>query len=612
MKFSIITPCLNSEKYIKETMLSVLNQAAVINEIVELEYMLIDGGSKDNTLKIINSFTPKKNVSIKVISEKDNGMYEALSKGLKASTGDVQAYINAGDLYNLSAFQIIYELFATNSEINWLVGGKYIYNEKSFIIKNSIPYKYRNILIQAGVYGRYLPFIQQESVFWKTKLNKYIDHKKLTSLKLSGDYFLWVTFSNYAKLDIVQTHLGGFKIHQDQLSSTINNLGMNYKKEMQTFTKKINIQVIFYIMLDLIPWAILKYSNEIFGYLAGHHIFKKLLSSDNNYNELYCWACDTGTNRGEGQLLFKFINENLNNYKSIILKNTFETFVVKKNFVDNEKYTKTTLKLNFLQCYISPYIGILYLWYKFVLGKRVCYINFLPLWNLPIFLLLPPGTILGPITGSVYDGKIYNIQSFLRKFIIPILYFIADKIISFRKEQIFFSTELLKPYIDEKRQLKYNFNYIFKNIKVNSYNQVKDIDLLIYNRDYFNKSNLIFKKIITSLEKDKINFYYFGDKIDIPSERYLKILDNNTVQKYLNRTKFTLISNENFHSFYCLEAVKNNVNLFYNQKQHTNIDWIQNSKKILALNYDAEIETINKIKEAINNFEQYDFPYVVK
>ena len=57
MKFSIITPCFNSEKYIKETMLSVLNQTAVINEIVELEYILVDGGSKDNTLKIINSLS---------------------------------------------------------------------------------------------------------------------------------------------------------------------------------------------------------------------------------------------------------------------------------------------------------------------------------------------------------------------------------------------------------------------------------------------------------------------------------------------------------------------------------------------------------------------------
>jgi glycosyltransferase involved in cell wall biosynthesis len=119
MKFSIITPCLNSEKYIEETMLSVLNQNAVINEIVELDYILVDGGSKDNTLKIINSFTSKKNISIKVISEKDNGMYDALSKGLSASTGDVQAYINAGDLYNLNAFQIVCELFSINSEMNW-------------------------------------------------------------------------------------------------------------------------------------------------------------------------------------------------------------------------------------------------------------------------------------------------------------------------------------------------------------------------------------------------------------------------------------------------------------------------------------------------------------
>ena len=123
---------------------------------------------------------------------------------------------------------------------------------------------------------------------------------------------------------------------------------------------------------------------------------------------------------------------------------------------------------------------------------------------------------------------------------------------------------------------------------------------------------MIFKNIITSLEKSKINFYYFGDEIDTARNHYLKILDNKAVNKYLDRTKFTIISDENFHSFYCHEAIQNNVNLFYNQNQFTNIEWLKNSGKILALNYDDEIECINKIKETINKFEQYNFPYVVK
>lgn len=94
MKMSIITPCRNSEKTIRNTIESVITQG--INE--DLEYIIVDGISTDKTLEIIKEYAEQYDF-IKYISEKDNSMTEALNKGMKMATGDIVASINADDIY---------------------------------------------------------------------------------------------------------------------------------------------------------------------------------------------------------------------------------------------------------------------------------------------------------------------------------------------------------------------------------------------------------------------------------------------------------------------------------------------------------------------------------
>ena len=86
------------------------------------------------------------------------------------------------------------------------------------IISVQYPYKYRNKLIQSGVYGKSLPFIQQESTFWRRKLLDEIDYDFLRSLKLSGDMYLWLKFSEKYELNIIFSYLSGFKYHSNQLT----------------------------------------------------------------------------------------------------------------------------------------------------------------------------------------------------------------------------------------------------------------------------------------------------------------------------------------------------------------------------------------------------------
>ncbi|MEI7595021.1 MAG: glycosyltransferase family 2 protein [Bacteroidota bacterium] len=107
MKISIITVCYNSEKYIKSAIESVINQT-----YKNIEYIIIDGYSKDKTLAIIESYGER---ITKFVSEPDNGIYDAMNKGLKMATGDYLAVLNSDDFYvNNNIIQEIVDTLSKN------------------------------------------------------------------------------------------------------------------------------------------------------------------------------------------------------------------------------------------------------------------------------------------------------------------------------------------------------------------------------------------------------------------------------------------------------------------------------------------------------------------
>ena len=94
MKVSIITICYNSEKYIRSAIESVLNQT-----YVNIEYIIVDGNSSDTTVDIIKSYEPLFSGRMKWISEKDNGIYNAMNKGIAMVTGEIVGILNSDDFY---------------------------------------------------------------------------------------------------------------------------------------------------------------------------------------------------------------------------------------------------------------------------------------------------------------------------------------------------------------------------------------------------------------------------------------------------------------------------------------------------------------------------------
>ncbi len=93
LKFSIVTVCFNAEKTIQETMFSVLNQS-----YKNIEYIIIDGKSKDNTLDVISRMQSQyEHCDLKVVSEPDKGIYDAMNKALKIASGDFLIFLGADD-----------------------------------------------------------------------------------------------------------------------------------------------------------------------------------------------------------------------------------------------------------------------------------------------------------------------------------------------------------------------------------------------------------------------------------------------------------------------------------------------------------------------------------
>ena len=221
--FSVITVSYNQGKYIEETIKSVISQKGNFF----LEYLIIDGGSTDNTLEILEKYKNLiddrkievncEGINFKYISEKDDGPTNALNKGLKMINGEVIGIINSDDIYPENALEKVWEEFNKNKEIEIVYGDvEFIDEEGNFIyLRKGIP----NLTEKNFIYEN--PVIQPEVFIRKKVIEKVGIFDE--NFKFVNDYEFWLRcIKNNIKFKYIPYTLAIFRKRKDARSAISN------------------------------------------------------------------------------------------------------------------------------------------------------------------------------------------------------------------------------------------------------------------------------------------------------------------------------------------------------------------------------------------------------
>lgn len=203
-RISIVTPSYNQGQFIEETIRSVLLQG-----YPNLEYIIIDGGSTDESIEIIKKYESHLKYWT---SEKDRGQYHAINKGFAHATGEILGWINSSDLFCSWTFEVLASVFNQNKEVQW-VTSRYPLRWNVY----GLPVKMK----QAKGYCKELFFqnkldIMQESTFWRKSLWDKAGAYLLEEYPHAADFELWARFFTLENLYSLELPLGGNRIHSQQ------------------------------------------------------------------------------------------------------------------------------------------------------------------------------------------------------------------------------------------------------------------------------------------------------------------------------------------------------------------------------------------------------------
>lgn len=227
-KLTVITPSYNQGDFLERTILSVLNQ-----NYPNLEYMIIDGGSSDQSVEVIKKY--EKHLAY-WISEKDKGQVHALNKGLSRATGDWISFQNSDDVYFPGTFEKFGKAASRSPEADMLYGDLFMITPQDKVTEllKTLPFSMSSQLIEGMQ-------IHNQSLFFRRSLiEKYGDFDE--SYRFAFDYEFITRYLSNKNVSArrIEGLAGALRVHPDAKSSVIAEVG---RTEHQQIQEKYNFRI---------------------------------------------------------------------------------------------------------------------------------------------------------------------------------------------------------------------------------------------------------------------------------------------------------------------------------------------------------------------------------
>ncbi len=223
-RFSIITPSYNQGIFIERTIQSVFSQ-----NFTDLEYVVMDGGSKDTTIDVLKKYSDK----ITWVSEPDKGQSHAVNKGLAQTSGEIIGWLNSDDVYYPGCLQIVSDFFEAYPEVDVLYGDAHHIDEDDAFIN-----KYGTEPWNASRLYDVCYLCQPATFFRRSVIEKFGGLNE--NLQFCMDYEFWLRLSKHGvKFYYLNQLLAGSRLHEN--TKTIGSRLKVHKKSMicsKNFTKK--------------------------------------------------------------------------------------------------------------------------------------------------------------------------------------------------------------------------------------------------------------------------------------------------------------------------------------------------------------------------------------
>ena len=223
MKVSVVTPSYQQGQFIERTLQSVSSQA---HPDFEIEHVVFDGGSSDNTVEVLKNFRP----AVRWVSKKDNGQTDAVNQGIRATDGDIIGWLNSDDVYYQDAIATVVAYFKANPDIDVVYGmADHIdLDDVAFETYPTEPWDFERL--------QFTCFICQPALFFRRRVVE--QHGALDdTLNYCMDYGYWLRLGKAGvRFGYIEKKLAGSRLYADNKT-----LGSRVKvhKEINDMFKKL-------------------------------------------------------------------------------------------------------------------------------------------------------------------------------------------------------------------------------------------------------------------------------------------------------------------------------------------------------------------------------------